>query len=71
MSPVMMLVSRAWASVIGTYTACRSLGGAPQYWSLRESTSFTPGSQVSSLKGPVPTGCLTTSLPHFLSDSGL
>jgi len=51
--------------------ACRIFGAPPQYASLRASTTFTPGSHISSLNGPVPTGCLTTSLPHFFSDSGL
>ena len=51
--------------------AWRTLGAPPQYWSLRARTTLTPGSHVSSLKGPVPTGFLTMSLPCFLSASGL
>src|SRR2546428_8120478 len=48
-SPVLMAASRAWASMMGTSMAWRTLGAPPQYWSLRARATLTPGSHVSTL----------------------
>src|SRR5437667_11186634 len=37
-SPVLMAASRAWASMMGTEMAWRSLGPAAPYWSVRPGT---------------------------------